>query len=406
MKQQKKVPINLRDAFSPTPDMCRGAVLHAVSTYREEKRMKKTSVIILVAAIALILACGTAVALVSYFSVRDSIADGQTIASFDEHITSIGEAKQSNGFQFTLTDAVFDGSRFAAAMNISAAEDAQTLYLFPTLEAWSGDEKLDIDFRGVNDRYPLGFLYPSLDPKYPMADQLAFNADVYSQVSGDIQWKLGVNIYRPLWKIVDQSPDDQSEQLSRSAFLNEQIVVYAGHTLDNYQYAVFTSPPEWVDHIRPYLDMSFPEAMEKMGAVELVDTVEFDFTLSSPVVDLLPSGQVFSFDEYDVEITSLTQSFMQIDYELKITFPEKQTHEIDLETVFDLLDQNGQELKWRRSASDLLEDKRTVRVYGSVERISDEPLTSITFRPSKKFTSPGYFEKNAERLSFTVECNP
>ncbi len=403
MKKQKNPPINLRNAFSPTPDMCRDAVLHAVSTYREEKRMKKTYVAILAAALALLLICGTAFAVAHYYSVRDSVADGQTSIQFDEHISPIEQTKESNGFRFTLGDAIFDGSRFAAAMNMSASDEAQTLYIYPTLEAWIGGNKLDIDFIGVNDHYPFGFLYPSLDPQYPMADQFAFNADVYGQVDGDIQWKISMNIYRPVWEIVAQPLDDQSEQLSRSAFLNEQIVVYAGHTLGIYHDAVFSPDPAWRDHIRAYLDMPFPEAMEKMGAIDLIDTVTFEFTTESSVVDLLSAGQIFHFDEYDVEVVSLTQSFMQIDYELKVTFREEQGHEIDLETVFDLFDQNSQELKWRRSGTVLSDDKLSARVYGSVERISDEPLTSIIFRPSSKFTSPGYYEANADRLTFTVD---
>lgn len=40
MDERKK--INLREAFPETPEMCREAVLQAVSSYREEEKMKRS----------------------------------------------------------------------------------------------------------------------------------------------------------------------------------------------------------------------------------------------------------------------------------------------------------------------------------------------------------------------------
>ena len=141
MKKQNIPPINLRDAFSPTPDMCRDAVLHAVSAYREERRMKKTYVTILAAALALLLIGGAAFALVNYYSVRDYIAEGTPSQQFEENITAVEQTKSSHVLTFTLGDAVFDGSRLAAAMNFEADDSAKTLFVYqlhrPGLTPWT-----------------------------------------------------------------------------------------------------------------------------------------------------------------------------------------------------------------------------------------------------------------------------
>lgn len=59
MSMEKIHMPELRDAIPDTPDMCRDVVLHAVSTYREEKEMRRTYKIVFAAALVLVLLCGT-----------------------------------------------------------------------------------------------------------------------------------------------------------------------------------------------------------------------------------------------------------------------------------------------------------------------------------------------------------
>ncbi len=55
----KERNMNLRDAIPQTPDMCRDAVLHAVSWYEEEQTMRRPYKVILVVAVIVALLCGT-----------------------------------------------------------------------------------------------------------------------------------------------------------------------------------------------------------------------------------------------------------------------------------------------------------------------------------------------------------
>lgn len=418
MKKQNTPPINLRDAFSPTPDMCRDAVLHAVSTYREERRMKKTYVTILAAALALLLIGGAAFALVNYYSVRDYIAEGTPSQQFEENITAVEQTKSSHGLAFTLGDAVFDGSRLAAAMNFEADDSAKTLFIYPVLEAWQGDQILDsfATFNGSAE----GSLFPYLTEGAPRTRELGISAEIYDELSvGDVQWKLSVYLYDILWpiEVIEQSADGDwrapEEEVFREYFLNQKLLS-GGQSLSFMESAIRTKDPKWLERSPICANgNSFPEMMVNAGAFALADTITFDFTTAQPEAIELAKGQVFHFDEYDVEVKSITQTFMQVDYELELRYHEhpgeienRKVYEMSLENAFTMFDQDGNELKWLAGGSDLEDDLVTVHVTASFQRISDEPLTSLTFRLNDHFVSDEYYEANADRLIFTVDIEP
>ena len=418
MKKQNTPPINLREAFSPTPDMCREAVLHAVSTYKEERRMKKTYVTILAAALALLLVGGAAFALVSYYSVRDYIAEGNPSQQFEENITAVGEVRTSYGLTFTLGDAVFDGSRLAAAMNYEADDSAKTMFVWPVLEAWHDNRLIDsfATFNGDVD----GTLFPYLIENAPRTHEVGISADLYDELTaGDVQWKLSVYLYDILWpmEVIEQSEDGvwraPDEEVFREYFLNQKLLS-GGQSLRFMESAVRNADPKWIGRAPVCTTgSSFPEMMVNAGAFALADTIVFDFTTAQPEAVELAKGQIFHFDEYDVEVKSITQTFMQVDYELELRYHEhpgeiksRSAYEMSLENAFTLFDQDGNQLKWLEGGSDLEDDLVTVHVHSSFLRITDEPLTSLTFRLFKSFTSKEYYEANADRLTFTVEIQP
>lgn len=408
---KKKQEFDLKKAFPETPDMCRDAVLHAVSTYREERIMKKKFVSILAAALAVILVCSTALALAGYYSVRDYVVDGKGSEAFDENILTVEQTKESNGLTFTLGDVVFDGTRFAAAMNVEAADGmTESLYVYPQLEAWQGDTQLNVDFYGINGGYldSIGFLYPSMDAEHPVNNLWGIDATLWEEAEGEVQWKLSLLLCKVNWPVEEIAWNGESfeerERMLREDFLNGTIRAFYGHNLSQYQSAICNDDLEWVK-ARPY-EGPFHELMMEAGAFTEVDRVVFDVTAQTPEKVQLSKNQVFSFDEYDVEVLSLTSSFMQVDYDLEVRFHEKQESEHELELSFKLLDQNGAEMKWREGGWELSEDGMTAKVHGSWERITDEELTAVTFRLNEKFTMADYYKKNADRLTFTVEVAP
>jgi len=153
--------IDLRGAIPETPEMCRDAVLQAVSTYREERYMRKPYKVVLMAAVIVMLLCSTAFALVHFYSVRDYLADGQPSAALEEAIVPLETTATSNGLSFTLGDAVFDGQDLVFTMTMAAEEEASPLYVYPTLRGFSGDRELNGDYSGFDMAYNFGFLLPS-----------------------------------------------------------------------------------------------------------------------------------------------------------------------------------------------------------------------------------------------------
>ena len=125
--------------------------------------------------------------------------------------------------------------------------------------------------------------------------------------------------------------------------------------------------------------MTEAELAERSGLFELVDTVVFEFSTEVSDGQNLVSETVHVFDGYTVTVKSVTTSFMQVNYELEAVYDEPQASEHDLVQSYVLTDQDGNVMSGRSSSWSLAEDGRTCTVWGSVERITDVPLTEITF---------------------------
>ena len=123
MKRYVDEPLNLSGAFPKTPEICRLAVLNAVCSYREEKKMKRPFVMAIAVILILALLGGTALALVNYYSVRDAVANGTPSKEFEENIIPIEQHKSAQGITVSLGDAVFDGSTLAATIELAHEEN-------------------------------------------------------------------------------------------------------------------------------------------------------------------------------------------------------------------------------------------------------------------------------------------
>ncbi len=370
--------IDLRDAIPDTPDMCRDAVLNAVHTYQEGRNVRKPYMTILAAALAMMLLCGTAFAIANYYSVRDYLANGNPSAAFEENIIPLEKSVTRHGLTVALGDAVFDGKRLAFTMDMSAAEDAELVYVFPRLQAFCGGKELHVDYWGTTVLgYDGGFVphpdYP-LDGVGPQAADAELEA---AQVTGDVTWRFTLFLYKPTGEVVvARDWDDQNESYEAwEDYLRElakegKIGCLYGASIFDWLHAVSGSD----------LDSTFTQRMEATGLFELADTVVFEFTTAVPDNALLISRASFPFDGYTVTVDYLAQSFMQLDYALTVRFDEPYMgHEHYLDQFYNLSDQNGVKLRRRTATLELADDRMSCTVRGSVERISDEPLTAITF---------------------------
>lgn len=379
MSMDRNDDLDLRAAVPQTPDICRDAVLHAVQTYREEKAMWKPSKMILAAALILALLCGTAYAIVNYYSVRDYVAEGKPSAAFEENIIPLEKTVTSNGLSFTLGDAVFDGRDLAFTMNIAAAEDASPVYLWPRLQAFCGGKELDVDFLGMGSLSDLGAFVPNYVPEQRLMGTGGLGAEAtLSEVpQGDVTWRYTICLYRPTGEVVQARDWDTK---------NETYAEWEEYLRGLYKegkigYNYICSILDWMDAVVVDRDTNatYGDHILSTGLFELADTVVFEFTTAVPENTSMAALQTFTFDDFTVTVSSITQSFLQVDYELDVVFNEKQVHEHYVEQWYDLTDQNGVKLRRRSAMLELADDKLHCHVSGSVERISDEPLTRLTF---------------------------
>ncbi len=382
---------DLRAAVPETPDFCREAVLQATGTYREGKHLRKFCQLILVSALTLTLLCGTAYAVVNHYSVRDYVAKGQTSAAFEENIVPLEQSAESHGLTVTLGDAVFDGKHLALAMNINAPENAEPLLIVPELSAWRGDEQLDADLTAFALRYTMdgqeygfdqgqaGLFVPPLDISAYEAgevDRMALEACIPSAPEGEVSWRYTIHMFRPVGEFVQTFPvGEESETYDlwidslRLLHSRGQIAVAAGACrLDAYVRA--NADEENQPYHRFY---------EKDPLFEKVDAVTFEFVTPVAALPQLAVGESFAFDRMNVSVRSLTQSVMRVDFELDVRCDSRQLATALIYRNAKVCDQDGRELPVRQLTYTMEDDVRFV-VSGYLIRVSDEPLTELTFQ--------------------------
>ena len=412
MKKQDEA-LDLAGAFPETPDLCRRAVLNAVGSYREEKKMKRPFVMAIAIVLILALLGGTALALVNYYSVRDAVANGTPSKEFEQNIIPIEQSKTAQGITVSLGDAVFDGSTLAAALELNHEEDAAPQYLISWLKAECDGEPLTSSVTGSsgdNDGLSTNFFYPSADVRYPTAEKLTILGDIYDQgaygmgwreLTAPVDWRLEVQIFQPNWEIVlaDEIRDwDAYEAQFAQTYEQGKIMAEHGVSLEEY----VSGMPNFSDCSN---EKWFADQLVKSGAFTLADTLIFDFITPLPETKEYGADQVFAFDDYTLTIRKLTRSFMRVKYQYDVVFAQPQSKEYkytDLDFAYALYDQNGREMTFKSTTFDFEDDQRTAHFWGEVEYIEDSPLTAIQFRPDARFLMTKEKAQD-EGLWFTVE---
>ena len=402
MKREEE--FRLDSAFRDTPEECRQAVLKAVSAYREEDKMKRPLILIAAIVLTLALLFGTALALVSYYSVRDSVAGGAPSQAFEENIIPLGNSQTAQGLTVTLGDAVFDGSHLDFTVQLAAPEDAQPLLLVPALSGSCPGQPLDIDYHaGHLAALTDGFLYPSTSEAHPARDTFTVSAEYDGdEPVGTVEWQYTLHLLRPKWEIVQAAPI-YGWQVYEAAFLQAwrqgKIMVVDGQSVTAYADAIADSV---ITDDHRFNGPFLLEVLLGSGAFEEVDVLTFTFSTAVPQVRQMKGNSVFSFDGYQVRVKKITTSFMRVNYALEILLERPFGEEYSLDFTYDVYDQNGEALPWKSSMQSYSPDRSTVTASGSVEYISDAPLTALQFKPSADFCIDRTLHDN-EALWFTVD---
>lgn len=363
-------------------------------------KMKRKIPFSIVLAAILILTSITAFAVANYYSVREHVAHGNPSAAFEEAIVPVEKQKSSNGLTITLGDAVCDGNNLIFTMDIEPDDDAEPLYVYPALSATCDNKPIEIYYDGFDFAYGAGAIIPSLNPNEPLvASDRAFEVELDEPLeAGSIDWTYTLSLYKPTGILVaiDPALPCDVESISnwgeyyRSLHANGEIGVLAGNSIGDYLRAITEES-----------SLTEAEKAEQSGLFELVDTVVFEFTTEISNEENLVNETVHTFDGYTVTVKSVTTSFMQVNYELEVVYDEPQPSEHDLVQSYVLSDQDGNIMPWQNSTWSLAEDGRTCAVWGSVERITDAPLTKITFTLSNDPTL-NHIEENMPSFSLQI----
>lgn len=382
----------LHAAVPQTPDFCREAVLQATGTYREERHMRKSYKLVLAAAMMLALLCGTAYAVVNYYSVRDYVGKGQTSAAFEQNIVPLGQSAESHGVAVTLGDAIFDGKHLFMTMSITAPENAEPLLIVPELTAWRGEKQLDAEINAFSQLYissgreysynqhQAGIFVPAVKLPFdavPNSDRMAVEALLPDAQEGEITWRYTVHIFKPLGefvKVFPQSPGARGYELwmdSLRLLHSQGKITMSSGVGDMLNYVTANGDPE----NKPY-----HACYEEDPLFEKLDAMSFEFTALAPKGRLLVTNQLFLSQDADVRVRWMTQSFMQVDFMLDVSCSSDQLGRIGQLQPLQVFDQNGNELHVQEQPRQYTEDVKQFSIVGSVTRISDEPLTALTFR--------------------------
>ncbi|MBQ9264892.1 MAG: hypothetical protein IJ189_11890 [Clostridia bacterium] len=403
--------MDLKNAFGPTPDQCRDAVLRAVGTYKEDAPMKKRYPAALAIALLLALLAGAAYAIADYYSVKDAVAHGTPSKEFESHIVPLGETVHSGSLSITLGDAVFDGSRLAFTLTAAADKDAEPYFICPTATARCNGRELKVDWWPIEERGEVwtdgwGDLYPYLNRETPRQDTFILDGDVYdSVVDGPVEWTYTLAIYKPNWPYVDfgsaedSLTDEELRQKYQDAIGQRQIGVAYGHSVINF--ANLLPVPEGMEP-QAWPAVSRADRLTACGAFTLTDTITFSFTTDLPKSKTISPKNTFSTPDFDLTVDSLTISFMQVDFAFTAVYKEPIAHEYDIDDIYSPLAPDGTPMEFRSGGIWMEEDHRTVHFTGSVQYISDEPLTSITFHLDERFMTDKEKAKD-EQYTFTVE---
>lgn len=406
--------------YTPVSQEFHEALLTAAQSVREEQPVMKKRIGILVVALVLALAAGTALAIVSHYSVRDYQAGGNPSAEFEEHIVELGKTYETDEITLTVGDAVFDGTGIAIAMDITSKNPDKPVYIYPKLTAWCGDRQLDLDIVGMRGDFMSGFLFPSLDEDY-REGKYGFDAVLYEdEADGPVTWNLTMQVLKPNWpvvraqEIVTKGADGQTLPIEvqlkpfRDAYENHEIWITNGDSPVEYAAALpvpegMTEEEWWRERLGAQLAQS--------GAFTLADTLECTFVAAVPESTKLAvgAGETFPFEEYTIEFIGMDVSFTRASYTFERVYPKGTTVAMP-EQAYALMDQNETLLEIAGHSIGKPETRVdgaiAVRYWGEVTIQGDVP-TIIRFVPlaqdedGQVIDPPNYDEAHA----FTVQID-
>lgn len=412
---------DLKHIYSPVPQGFHDALHAAAQSVKEEQPMKRTGTFILVCILILALACGTALAIVSYYSVRQFQAGGTPSDTFEKNITELNRTFENDYIIFTITDAVFDGDEIALAMDISPKNPDKPVFLYPKLTAACNERVLDVDIQGMRGDFHSGFLLPKQTDDDDLQGHYGFTAGLFEDYAdGNVTWTFTMQVLAPNWPVRNEDMEPRGEendfeaykQRFRDAYERQEILTTWGESL--VEYAAWLPVPDGMTE-EEFQTMRLGNQLAQSGAFTLVDTIVCNFDTAMPEErwQNIGVGLTFPMADYTVEFAGMDLSFMRVAYAFDLVFPTGTTLEeiAAMEGLhYTLLDQNGKELRHSYSSKNSLERENGTKVlrYEGEAYFSQDIPTEIHFVPEEL---QGNDWKTDETAAFAIpveagEVNP
>ncbi|MGI6695403.1 MAG: hypothetical protein ACOX6O_04055 [Christensenellales bacterium] len=313
---------DLKGAYPPVSEEGHALFLRTLNGLKEEEPMKRKLTLSLALAIALILALmATGIALVATYSVKDHLNP-----KFADQVTEIGDTYENNWLKLSLNDAISDGSRMSVALNLAHKTGAGEVYVFPVITAESEGQKLDVDLESGFEFFDGAWLPEKTEnpagPGNHTADFYIME-DVLPGAKGDITWTLTFHVLKPNWPLEvdpysvkgyfesDKIAHEEYEQLFRDAYKNKRILLTYGDA--TVEYCAYLPTPEGMDQDK-FLWMPEWERLVISGAFDEVDRFSRSFTTKKAErAEAQTTDNVYSFPEYDLTVTNLVATRMNMD---------------------------------------------------------------------------------------------
>lgn len=306
---------DLNKAYTPVPDGFHDALFAAAHRVKEEKQLKHTFRAAAIALIVTALLCGTALALTSLYSVRDTWDGSPHSEEFLNHVLDIHQTFENERIKLTITDAVFDGQEFEVAIDLQSPDPQKPVYIYPRLEAVCDGQPIGVDIEGMAGDFLSGFLYPNAVTGDLLEGCYGFSGVIFDDknATGDVTFTLTLKLLMPNWPVLDAGTNQEMEQFI-DAYKNRQIYTTWGDSLVEYSWGAAKA-----------MGMSEEEQnttrtgdlLEKSDAFTLMDTVQCTFTMPVPksFASIATVGGEIPFGEgLTLRVEELSVSFMRLQY--------------------------------------------------------------------------------------------
>lgn len=306
-------------------------ILRRAQEKEETVVKKKISLSLALALLAMLALAATACAAVLRYGALDYNSDQKENETFIEHIVSVDQDYENDYLSLSVNEAVFDGTHLSMTMNIRPKDGAGEVYVIPRITAEAGGRELEVDIEGCRGGdFFSGFFVPAREV-YAGTPDGSYGVDAaiireegdgifYDVENESVTWTVTFHVLKPEYEVLlddtvltgddsDEGGDPPMEeymQRFKDAYEKGQILLAYGYSLAEYS------------AILPDKAGRSEDALVASGAFSRADTIIAQFETGSSGAKVLDASRVYDMGEYECTVTSLTATFVQVDYTLEV----------------------------------------------------------------------------------------